>query len=142
MKHELAMFCDLGGAYSDLEVVVVASAKLDLTVRGDIHPNGQIKFLYKKMLDTYKEPKLRCKTMKEFYSSRAWKILRYQAFEKYGNKCQCCGSSPSDGIVLHVDHIKPRSKYPELAFDLNNLQILCDSCNIGKINQFETDWRD
>jgi hypothetical protein len=33
---------------------------------------------------------------------------------------------------LHVDHVKPRSKYPELALDLDNLQILCAACNTRK----------
>lgn len=141
MKCEMAKFCNLGGKWSTLELIVMVSAKLGLTVRGDIHPNGQVKFLYKKMLSSQREVKLRCHTMKDFYSSRAWKLLRYQAFEKYGNRCQCCGARPEDGIALHVDHVVPRSKKPELALDLNNLQILCEDCNIGKLNQWDTDWR-
>ena len=59
----------------------------------------------------------------------------------YGNKCSCCGASSSDDVTLHVDHIKPRSTNPELSLDINNLQILCEPCNIGKINQWDTDWR-
>ncbi len=46
------------------------------------------------------------------------------------------------GIPLHVDHIKPRSKYPDLALDINNLQILCESCNLGKGAWDETDFRE
>jgi 5-methylcytosine-specific restriction endonuclease McrA len=53
----------------------------------------------------------------------------------------CCGASAKDGIRIHVDHIKPRSKYPKIELDINNLQILCDDCNIGKGNWDETDWR-
>ena len=140
-KKELARFCGIGGKYSALELVVIASAKLDLTVRGDIHPHQQIKHLCKVVRQRNKKPVNKCKTMKDFYSSRAWKILRYQAFEKYGNRCQCCGARPEDDVSLHVDHIKPRSTNPELALDLNNLQILCEPCNIGKINQWDTDWR-
>lgn len=53
-----------------------------------------------------------------------------------------CGRSPKiHGVVIHVDHIKPRSKFPELALDVNNLQILCEDCNVGKLNRFETDYR-
>lgn len=66
-----------------------------------------------------------------------WLRLRYRAFRKYGNKCLVCGSIDR----LHVDHIKPKSKYPELAFEISNLQILCSDCNLGKSNKFEDDWR-
>lgn len=77
----------------------------------------------------------------DFYSSRAWREVRYKALVSNGNKCQCCGRSPTDGVVLHVDHVKPRSKHPNLELDVHNLQILCADCNIGKSNKDETDWR-
>ena len=70
-----------------------------------------------------------------------WRSLRYEAFKKYGNKCQCCGASPETGAVLHVDHIKPKSKFPELEYEISNLQILCEDCNLGKSNRDDTDWR-
>lgn len=73
-----------------------------------------------------------------FYSSQKWLALRYQVFSKYGKKCQCCGSKEG---VMHIDHIKPRSKYRSLELDINNLQVLCNDCNIGKSNLDETDWR-
>ncbi|NKF49291.1 HNH endonuclease [Shewanella sp. WXL01] len=78
-------------------------------------------------------------TTSEF--NRKWPNLRRQAFELYGNACSCCGASPSTGAIMHVDHIKPRSKYPELALELSNLQILCEQCNLGKSNISEVDWR-
>lgn len=78
----------------------------------------------------------------EFLQSDQWRALRYRALELHGPICQCCGQSRKQhGVVLHVDHIKPRSKFPELALDINNLQILCADCNLGKSNKFETDWR-
>src|SRR3990167_10699854 len=77
---------------------------------------------------------------KEFFSGPLWQILRFGAFSRHGNKCLCCGRQPPD-VVLHVDHVKPRSKYPELAHDINNLQILCEDCNLGKSNDYETDFR-
>ena len=77
-----------------------------------------------------------------FYSSLAWKVCRAWAIETMGQTCAMCGRSPkTHGVAIHVDHIKPRSKFPELAFDKNNLQILCDDCNIGKLNRFSTDYR-
>lgn len=78
---------------------------------------------------------------REFLDSWDWKKLRVQAFSLYGNKCQCCGATPRDGAKLHVDHIKPRKFYPYLALSIDNLQILCSDCNLGKGNLVDTDWR-
>jgi hypothetical protein len=40
-----------------------------------------------------------------------------------------------------IDHIKPKSKFPELTFSFHNLQVLCENCNMGKSNLFSDDWR-
>lgn len=77
----------------------------------------------------------------QFYRTREWVDLRYRVLVKFGAQCQCCGASRKDGTVLHVDHIKPRSKYPALELVEENLQVLCEACNIGKSNTTETDWR-
>lgn len=77
-----------------------------------------------------------------FYMSREWRAVRAYVLEMNECKCMMCGRSPKrHGVVLHVDHIKPRSKYPHLELDKDNLQILCEDCNLGKGNMFETDWR-
>lgn len=73
-----------------------------------------------------------------FYASKEWLQLRYMTLSKYGSICQCCGAVKAQ---MHVDHIKPRSKFPELALDPNNLQVLCWQCNKGKSNRDSTDWR-
>lgn len=78
---------------------------------------------------------------KEFYFSDEWRTLRYKALRQHGGCCQCCGNRAMPGNPLHVDHIKPRSKYPELELELNNLQVLCADCNLGKRAWDETDWR-
>jgi 5-methylcytosine-specific restriction endonuclease McrA len=80
-------------------------------------------------------------TDKSFLSSYKWRKLRMVALKKHGPRCQCCGATPEIGAVMNVDHIKPRKKYPELALDIENLQILCGACNHGKSNWDETDWR-
>lgn len=77
----------------------------------------------------------------DFYDTDEWRHLRYEAFERYGNRCLACGRTAAHDLVMHVDHIKPRSKYPELALDIENLQVLCEDCNLAKSNIFETDWR-
>ena len=76
----------------------------------------------------------------KFFKSREWRQLRYDALKLHGRKCQCCGATP-DCTILHVDHIKPRSKYPELQLSIDNLQVLCEDCNIGKSNLHEDDFR-
>lgn len=73
-----------------------------------------------------------------FYSSDAWRDLRYRVLVKFGRKCMACGVM---GSPAHVDHIKPRSKYPELELEFDNLQVLCEACNMGKRAWDETDWR-
>lgn len=66
-----------------------------------------------------------------------WNIIKKQALALYGAMCHRCGSIEQ----INVDHIKPKSKYPQLRFDLSNLQILCWPCNKEKGNKHETDYR-
>lgn len=75
-----------------------------------------------------------------FYKSKAWLDLRYRVLNKYGHRCQLCGANNSQSS-LHVDHIKPRSKYPHLELEFDNLQVLCEKCNFGKSNKYEDDFR-
>lgn len=59
--------------------------------------------------------------------------LRYDVFTRDGYKCKICGASANQGVQLHVDHIVPISKGGKSNF--NNLQTLCERCNIGKSNK-------
>jgi len=77
----------------------------------------------------------------DFLQTYEWRKLRMEALKKYGPVCQCCGASRETGAVMNVDHIKPRKLFPQLALDINNLQILCHECNHGKGNWDMTDWR-
>lgn len=77
-----------------------------------------------------------------FYSSMEWRQLRYKVIKKYRPKgCMACLNEFTRQNPMNVDHIKPISKHPELALDINNLQVLCSDCNAGKYNRDETDWR-
>jgi 5-methylcytosine-specific restriction endonuclease McrA len=76
-----------------------------------------------------------------FYKTDSWRLLRYEVLKKYGAVCQCCGAKAGNGVVIHVDHIKPRSLYPHLELCFDNLQPLCEDCNLAKSNTDETDWR-
>lgn len=58
------------------------------------------------------------------------KKLRYQVLARDHGKCVICGRSAKDGVVLHVDHIKPVSRGGKT--ELSNLRTLCSDCNLGK----------
>ena len=55
---------------------------------------------------------------------------RAQVLLRDGATCKMCGARPEHGAKLHVDHIVPYSNGGETI--LENLQILCEQCNIGK----------
>lgn len=76
----------------------------------------------------------------EFLQSYAWRKLRMEVLVERGNQCECCGARPPD-VRINVDHIKSRKFFPELALEINNLQVLCEECNHGKGNWDSTDWR-
>lgn len=96
------------------------------------------KWEWREIQERKEQVKREAEERKMFYESRLWRELRYEAFRRHGNQCQLCKRSD---VVLHVDHIKPRSKYPRLELSIDNLQILCVDCNLGKSNKDETDWR-
>ncbi len=77
----------------------------------------------------------------EFLKTYEWATLRTRAFARYGNVCVCCGASPATGAVMNMDHIKPRKLFPHLALEIENLQPMCNTCNRGKGNWDQTDWR-
>lgn len=83
--------------------------------------------------DYINRKEIRAFTDKNFYRTREWRELRLAVLE-VNRKCRLCGRTPMDGIKLHIDHIKPRSLYPELSLSIHNLQVLCDECNTSKSN--------
>lgn len=80
-------------------------------------------------------------TKKLFYSSIEWRKIRYEVLREQKGRCQCCGRSAKDGVKMHVDHIIPLSKDWNKRLDKNNLQVLCEDCNLGKSNTDKIDWR-
>jgi len=70
---------------------------------------------------------------------RVMPSLRWQVFQRDGWKCVSCGKSSHDNVILHMDHIKPRSLGG--SDSIKNLQTLCWECNIGKSNKDDTDLR-
>ena len=57
-----------------------------------------------------------------------WRALRLQALRRDGFRCVQCGARGR----LEVDHILPVRDRPELAWDLENLQVLCPADHSSK----------
>lgn len=70
-----------------------------------------------------------------FYTSAAWRAVREQALIRDHYICQKCQRKADMGLIFRpnaatmVHHLKPRSQYPELELDLDNLESLCDACH-------------
>ena len=77
------------------------------------------------------EDKLKFILSDQFYNSTDWKKIREQALSRFVRICVSCGSTDN----LAVDHIYPRSRFPEKALELSNTQILCLRCNSSKGNR-------
>lgn len=70
---------------------------------------------------------------------RVMPAMRWRVFQRDGWKCVSCGRGSENDVILHVDHIVPRSKGGK--DELDNYQTLCHPCNVGKSDRDETDLR-
>jgi len=73
-----------------------------------------------------------------FYLTDSWLDIKRKVHKLYGPGCMKC---KKEGIETHIDHIMPRSIYPNLELDIHNLQILCKKCNMEKSNKNSIDYR-
>lgn len=83
-----------------------------------------------------------------------WNATRRAVFDRDKGTCVKCGQKRNDlsnsllrtylrgewkmlpePVRLEADHIKPVELYPELQWDLNNLQTLCQFCHREKTKQ-------
>ncbi|MEL4320310.1 HNH endonuclease [Leifsonia sp. YIM 134122] len=60
--------------------------------------------------------------------------VRSDILRRDGYRCQMCGATSREGAQLHIDHILPVSHGGTTT--PNNLQALCQPCNLGKSNRF------
>ena len=60
-------------------------------------------------------------------NSRRYRGQRERVFNRDGRMCQICGTDEGE---MHIDHIIPRKSGG--THDLDNLRVLCKSCNLRK----------
>lgn len=112
-----------------------------ITIKNDLIEDEKFKTTHtikerKRILsNSTKKPKVNC-----FYLTNRWLILKSKVHQLYKCGCMKCLKEKGDG-ELHIDHILPRSKYPELSLNIHNLQILCRDCNMEKSNKNSIDYR-
>lgn len=78
-------------------------------------------------------------------SSTEYKLWRTSVFERDNYTCIWCGAKNGNGksVVLHADHIKPFSLFPELRFAIDNGRTLCANCHkktdtyMGRIKHYK-----
>ena len=63
------------------------------------------------------------------YKTHRWVVTRRQAMQRDNYECQMCKEEGmfKPGEVVH--HIKPSDKYPDLMYEIDNLQTLCRPCH-------------
>lgn len=68
---------------------------------------------------------------RRFYSSREWKAVCKEAWDRDKGTCQRClavYAPPAPGFAVH--HIAGVSRFPALRLDLSNLVLLCSECHV------------
>jgi 5-methylcytosine-specific restriction endonuclease McrA len=107
----------------------------------DLHECKDVKHLIKVLVDRYVTDKnivlASPQSQRVVRNKTVLKINKAVLFFKYEKKCMKCGSVEN----IEVDHIYPVSIYPQKQNDLNNLQLLCKSCNLEKSNKYIMDYR-
>ncbi len=93
------------------------------------------------VLNEYKTEKQK----KAFYKSKDWEAIRLEVLDRDNYECQECKRQgrvytdhhdPEKHKRLDVDHIKEIETHPELAMELDNLEVLCVRCHNKKHNRF------
>ena len=70
--------------------------------------------------------KAQIKKLKGKYAHKEVKSRLRQMFE---DKCAYCESSIGVVSYGHIEHFRPKGRYPKLTFSWNNLLLSCDICN-------------
>ncbi len=126
---------------TDMAITYAISMKYEIEMPSSKDVNKFLIKFWESKNGEYPHRNKKYQTSEEFYKSKKWRELRYIALSNSEGSCNLCGASAKDGVQLHVDHIEPRSIKPKLQYELDNLQVLCMDCNLGKSNFDSKDWR-
>jgi 5-methylcytosine-specific restriction endonuclease McrA len=85
-----------------------------------------------KFQELAKERQTLIEEQRKFYSSPEWINIRARVIREEGDVCSECNKIIHKKEDVTVDHIRPRSRYPELALNRDNLHVLCRKCNSSK----------
>lgn len=65
--------------------------------------------------------------------------LKPELLKKFDNQCVYCGVKIFEPMMAEIEHFYPKSLYPDLVNNSDNLLIACRACNIIKSNKFPID---
>lgn len=68
-----------------------------------------------------------------WYNAKRWRDFRAYALSLPENAL--CRGCKAQGIITpstQLDHVKPRKEFPELAYELSNVQGMCGKCHRAK----------
>lgn len=82
----------------------------------------------KQAIQQYYKPRAKFERWRDSTDGQAWKAIKYKQQQGCCAICRCKIELKGS----HIDHIRPLSKFPDLAVELSNLQIACPSCNTSK----------
>ncbi len=70
---------------------------------------------------------------------RNFRSIKPELLEKFKYQCAYCGTKLYDPLMADIDHFYPKSSYPHLMDELDNLLITCRACNMIKRDKFPID---
>jgi 5-methylcytosine-specific restriction endonuclease McrA len=79
--------------------------------------------------DPVKVARSEFKNWRQSFDGKNWKKEKFKSIH---GVCPVCSQKFNNARHFDIDHIKPLSKYPELALLKGNLQLLCHACNLQK----------
>ena len=132
----LALWASIGNGISSVSIEIFLAVGITAIITAIVYKpvrsvNYQISTQYAAIFEPlFREALLKRIEYETFYRSTEWHILR-QTFLRSrkgtAGRCSCdfCRKTIWRQRDITVDHIKPRSKFPQLAMSIDNLSLAC-----------------